>query len=60
VNGENKVVERPVKLGIQTANRAEVIAGLHEGDLVVMGSRSQVQAGMVVSPKQVEMAKVSE
>jgi RND family efflux transporter MFP subunit len=60
VNGENKVEERPVKLGIQTANRAEVIAGLHEGDLVVIGSRSQVQAGLTVTPKQIELAKVSE
>ncbi|HEY3838842.1 MAG TPA: efflux RND transporter periplasmic adaptor subunit [Bryobacteraceae bacterium] len=60
VNGENKVEERPVKLGIQTANRAEVVAGLHEGDLIVIGSRSQVQPGLSVTPKQVEMAKVNE
>ena len=60
VNGENKVEERPVKLGIQTANRAEVVAGLHEGDLVVIGSRSQVSIGLTVTPKQIEMAKVSE
>lgn len=60
VNHENKIEERQVKLGIQTANRTEVIAGLQDGDLVVVGNRSQIQAGLVVAPKQVEMAKVSE
>ena len=60
VTAENKVEERQVKLGIQTANRTEVIAGLRDGDLVVVGNRSQVQEGLTVTPKQIEMAKVSE
>jgi RND family efflux transporter MFP subunit len=60
VNRENKVEERPVRLGIQTANRAEVIAGLNDGDFVVVGNRSQIQAGLKVNPKQVEVAKASE
>lgn len=56
VNSQNKVEERQVKLGIQTANRTEVIAGLREGDMVVVGNRSQIQSGLEVTPK-VEMAK---
>jgi RND family efflux transporter MFP subunit len=60
VTAENKVEERQVKLGIQTANRTEVIAGLRDGDLVVVGSRSQIQPGSQVTPKQIEMAKVSD
>jgi RND family efflux transporter MFP subunit len=60
VNASNKIEEREVKLGIQTANRTEVIAGLHDGDLVVVGNRSQVQEGLQVTPKQIEMAKVNE
>jgi RND family efflux transporter MFP subunit len=60
VNAQNKVEQRQVTLGIQTANRAEVVAGLHEGDLVVVGNRSQIQAGLQVTPKQIEMEKVSE
>jgi RND family efflux transporter MFP subunit len=60
VTAENKVEERQVKLGIQTANRTEVVAGLHDGDLVVVGNRSQIQPGLQVTPKQIEMAKVSE
>jgi RND family efflux transporter MFP subunit len=60
VNGESKVEERQVKLGIQTANRTEVLAGLQDGDLVIVGNRSQIQKGARVTPKQIEMAKVSE
>jgi RND family efflux transporter MFP subunit len=60
VTPENKVEERQVKLGLQTANRTEVIAGLRDGDLVVVGNRSQIQLGLQVTPKQIEMAKVSE
>ena len=57
VNHENKVEERQVRLGIQTANRAEVIAGLRNGDLVVVGNRSQIQPGLPVTPKQIEMSE---
>jgi RND family efflux transporter MFP subunit len=60
VNSQNKVELRDVKLGIQTANRAEVTAGLSDGDLVIVGNRSQVQPGLQVTPKQIELAKVSE
>jgi RND family efflux transporter MFP subunit len=60
VNSENKIEERPIKLGIQTAHQAEVIAGVRDGDLVVVGNRSQIQQGLQVIPKQIEMAKVSE
>ena len=45
----------PVQLGLQTADRAEVKSGLQEGDLVVIGSRSQLKAGEAVNPKMVEM-----
>ena len=60
VTAGNKVEERQVKLGIQTANRTEVVAGLRDGDLVVVGNRSQIQPGLQITPKQIEMAKVSE
>jgi RND family efflux transporter MFP subunit len=60
VNADHKVEERQVKLGLQTANRTEVLAGLHDGDLVVVGNRSQIQQGLQVTPKQVELAKMSE
>jgi RND family efflux transporter MFP subunit len=60
VTPDNMVEERQVKLGLQTANRTEVLAGLRDGDLVVVGNRSQIQQGLRVTPKQVELAKMSE
>jgi RND family efflux transporter MFP subunit len=46
----------PVKLGLETANRAEVLAGLHEGDMVVIGSRAGLKQGYKVKPKVVDIA----
>jgi RND family efflux transporter MFP subunit len=60
VTSENKVEQRQVKLGLQTANRTEVLAGLRDGDLVVVGNRSQIQQGLRVIPKQVELAQSGE
>lgn len=51
VNSNNKTEERPVKLGLQTKDKVEIISGLAEGDLVVFGSRSSLEPGMTVNPK---------
>ncbi|MDQ6759360.1 MAG: efflux RND transporter periplasmic adaptor subunit [Acidobacteriota bacterium] len=56
VDANQKLQERPVQLGLQTADRAEVKSGLEEGDLIVIGSRSQLKAGEAVTPKLVEMS----
>ena len=40
VTPDNKIDNRPVKLGIQTEAYAEVVSGLREGDLVVVSDRS--------------------
>jgi hypothetical protein len=45
-----------VKLGLETANRAEVLAGLREGDMVVIGSRAGLKQGDKVKPKVVDIA----
>jgi RND family efflux transporter MFP subunit len=47
----NRVEERQVELGIETANRVEVRAGLNEGDLVVVSGRAELQPGQEVKPK---------
>jgi RND family efflux transporter MFP subunit len=52
--------ERPVVLGIETPTRVEVISGLEENQLVVVGSRSQLKAGQVVDPKQILTDEVKE
>jgi Cu(I)/Ag(I) efflux system membrane fusion protein len=50
VNVQNQIEERSVKVGVETADRYEVLAGLHEGDRVMIGTRFVVQPGETVSP----------
>ena len=59
VSPENKIEERPVTLGIETPNRVEILSGIKENDLVVVGSRSQLKAGQRVEPKVVDPASFS-
>jgi RND family efflux transporter MFP subunit len=54
INRQNEIEERPVTLGLETPNRFEVVSGLKEGELVLMGSRSQFSAGEKVVPKVIE------
>jgi RND family efflux transporter MFP subunit len=51
INDRNQIEERPVKLGIDTPTECEVKAGLKEGELVLIGSRSQVHPGQKVEAK---------
>lgn len=44
----------PVQLGLEDAQRAEVASGVQQGDLVVSGRRSGLNAGDKVVPKLVE------
>jgi RND family efflux transporter MFP subunit len=51
VTPNDRVETRNVVLGLETANRVEVRAGLNEGDLVVIGARAGLQPGQEVKPK---------
>jgi hypothetical protein len=57
VDADTKIVDRPVTLGIQTANDAEVLSGLHEGDLVVVSDRGGLKAGQIVRTQVVDLMK---
>lgn len=58
--GASGTLERPVvQLGLETADAAEVLSGLHEGDLVVVGSRAQLHAGQTVQPKVVSVTELA-
>lgn len=46
-----RVERRDVHLGLETPDRVEVVTGLNEGDMVVVGSRSQLRPGATVTPK---------
>jgi RND family efflux transporter MFP subunit len=51
INSQNEIESRPVKLGLETPDRFEVVSGLKEGELVLLGSRSQFNTGEKVEPK---------
>jgi len=56
IDRQNKLEERSVQVGVETSNEAEILSGLNEGDLVVVGNRSQLQPGMTVHPKTISSA----
>jgi multidrug efflux pump subunit AcrA (membrane-fusion protein) len=51
VDPQNEIREREVKLGMESANRVEVVSGLNESDRVVIGNRSQFRVGEKIEPK---------
>ena len=51
VDRNNLIENRPIKLGLQTPTRAEVLEGLRPGDLVVIGSRAGIEPGQKVIAK---------
>jgi len=55
IKPDHTIEEREVKLGLEAPDKAEVVAGLVEGDSVLVGSRSQVKPGQRVEPKLVKM-----
>jgi len=55
VDHNNKLQERKITLGLQTASDAEVLGGLNEGDLVVVSDRSALKPGAEVKPQQVAL-----
>jgi len=53
VDAEGRVEERQVKLGAESSDRIEILAGLAENDRVVIGNRGEFRAGENVRPKPV-------
>jgi len=51
VNGSNRVVKRPIVLGIAGANSQEITSGLQVGDRVIIGGASTLQPGQQVNPQ---------
>lgn len=54
VNPQNVLEERTIHLGLQGSTRIEVLAGLNEGERVVIGSRNEFRKGMKVVPKEID------
>jgi len=51
VNRSHQVEERPVTLGLETPGKYEVLSGLNEGDLVMIGNPAQLVIGQKVEPR---------
>jgi RND family efflux transporter MFP subunit len=51
VNSAHQVEERAVQLGIETPSKYEVVSGLSDGDLVMMGNPGQISMGQKVEPR---------
>lgn len=60
VNSDNEIEQRPVQLGLETPDKYEVLSGVKEGELVVVGNHSEIQAGQKVEPKIVELSMLNE
>lgn len=57
VDGANRVERREVKLGLQTADKFEILSGLNEGDTVIFGEQAQYKEGELVQPQIIETSK---
>jgi len=51
VNADNEVEQRTITLGMETPTKYEVLSGVKEGDLVLIGNTSQLKPGEKVEPK---------
>jgi RND family efflux transporter MFP subunit len=51
VGTDKRLVERPVRLGLETANAIEIRSGLQPGELVVVGGRTGLKPGLTVETK---------
>lgn len=60
VGSNGKLQDCPVVLGLETANNAEVISGLSEGERVVVSDRSGLKPGESVRPQQVQLVQLQE
>lgn len=57
VKNENVLEERKVQLGLQGSTRIEVLSGLKEGDLVIVGNLNSFRGGMKVIPKVIDAGR---
>lgn len=51
VTADDRVEIVPVKLGLETANRVEVVSGLKLGEMVIIGPRAALKPGDKVQPQ---------
>ncbi len=59
VNAQNKVERRNVTLGVTTANQAEILSGLRDGEQVIVANQAGFQPGELVTPKPSALASIN-
>ena len=59
INAQNKVERRNVKLGVTTANQAEILSGLRDGEQVIIANQASFQPGELVTPKPSALASIN-
>ncbi len=52
LDGQNRVQTREVQVGIESSNNVEILAGLTEGERVIVGNLGSYQPGEIVKPKE--------
>jgi RND family efflux transporter MFP subunit len=52
LDSQNRVQSRQVQVGVESSNHVEILAGLTEGERVIVGNLGRYQTGEVVRPKQ--------
>ncbi|MCX5513755.1 hypothetical protein C3941_13570 [Kaistia algarum] len=50
ISGAGLLEQRPVKLGVETPSLIQVVSGVADTDLVVLGNASELEPGMKVAP----------
>jgi RND family efflux transporter MFP subunit len=60
VDNQNRVEARELQTGLEDANAVEVLAGLRQGDRVIVGNLGSYQPGQIVDPKLSSIANVTE
>jgi RND family efflux transporter MFP subunit len=56
VNAQSLLEHREIITGLESGDSVEILSGLAENELVVMGNRSQLKPGQPVTPKEVEIS----
>lgn len=56
VSHDDQIEKRPVQLGLETPDKYEVLSGLNEGEMVVIGGQSRLQSGQKVIPELIHLS----
>lgn len=51
LDGQNRVQRREVEIGVESSNSVEIVAGLNEGERVIVGNLGSYQPGETATPK---------